>query len=102
MIFLEVVEKKLTKCQHAREIANITMMLNRSSPYALPSCDKHGNFEKVQCAQSLGVCWCSTPEGKPIPGTLTAGNPDCSIKRNFTTSKHLFYDKIVTRQEIFF
>ncbi|XP_046873533.1 thyroglobulin-like [Hypomesus transpacificus] len=37
----------------------------------VPQCDSQGQFLPTQCRQSTGQCWCVTPAGEVVPGTLT-------------------------------
>ncbi|GBN56032.1 hypothetical protein AVEN_79293-1, partial [Araneus ventricosus] len=32
----------------------------------IPQCDEDGFYQKFQCWNSVGRCWCSTKEGKRI------------------------------------
>ncbi|XP_070580639.1 uncharacterized protein [Ptychodera flava] len=44
-----------------------------------PRCMPDGSFSPVQCQDSIGYCYCVTPDGTPIPGTTSlTGTPDCS------------------------
>ena len=37
----------------------------------MPRCTFDGYFSALQCHGSKGECWCSTKNGRQIPGTLT-------------------------------
>ena len=40
-------------------------------------CTADGNFDKVQCYGSLGVCWCVDPITGHRRGTSVRGDPKC-------------------------
>lgn len=44
----------------------------------IPKCDRSsGAWLAEQCLEELGVCWCVTPHGDQVPGSLTRGAPQC-------------------------
>ncbi|XP_042879578.1 uncharacterized protein LOC122258000 [Penaeus japonicus] len=44
----------------------------------IPKCSKDtGAWLPEQCLEELGVCWCVTPQGDQVPGSLTRGAPQC-------------------------
>ncbi|KAJ6644255.1 SPARC-related modular calcium-binding protein 1 [Pseudolycoriella hygida] len=47
----------------------------------VPRCRADGSYAPVQCMSGAG-CWCSDPQGKPIPNTSTRnGRPHCYKRR---------------------
>eukprot|EP00794_Sanderia_malayensis_P017606 gene17606-19359_t len=82
---------ELTKCQTMKERA-----LKRSSnvpTYSdtyVPSCTSKGTFSQIQCHNSTGYCWCSTSDGRPIPGSsVKFKKPNCSEVANASCFKTL-------------
>ncbi|XP_077870515.1 uncharacterized protein LOC144364068, partial [Saccoglossus kowalevskii] len=46
---------------------------------SIPRCTTDGNYEQVQCSESIGICWCvDENNGTKISGSEVRGNPDCS------------------------
>ena len=43
-----------------------------------PRCTSAGHSAPVQCCGSTGYCWCVTPNGKVVPGTIKRGHPQCN------------------------
>ncbi|CAC5365407.1 unnamed protein product [Mytilus coruscus] len=41
-------------------------------------CDSDGQFQKKQCLDSHGICWCVHSNGTKIKDSDVRGNPDCS------------------------
>ncbi|UYV78374.1 hypothetical protein LAZ67_16001118 [Cordylochernes scorpioides] len=41
---------------------------------------KTHEWEPVQCLESVGLCWCVTPQGDQIPGTVVRGVPHCNAR----------------------
>lgn len=46
----------------------------------IPQCTGTGEFERIQCRSSTGVCWCVDMSGREIKGTKTRSpnQPDCN------------------------
>ncbi|XP_062311043.1 thyroglobulin-like isoform X13 [Osmerus eperlanus] len=47
----------------------------------VPQCDSQGQFLPTQCQESTGQCWCVTPAGEVVSGTLTPQGqprPNCA------------------------
>ncbi|XP_062311034.1 thyroglobulin-like isoform X5 [Osmerus eperlanus] len=48
----------------------------------VPQCDSQGQFLPTQCQESTGQCWCVTPAGEVVSGTLTPQGqprPNCAV-----------------------
>uniref|UniRef100_A0A7M5VFX9 Papilin n=1 Tax=Clytia hemisphaerica TaxID=252671 RepID=A0A7M5VFX9_9CNID len=44
-----------------------------------PQCDSKGQFEKIQCWNAIGHCWCVDNDGRELEGTRAEGQqPDCT------------------------
>ncbi|XP_078692919.1 uncharacterized protein LOC144922753 [Branchiostoma floridae x Branchiostoma belcheri] len=58
-----------------------------SPGHFLPMCESDGTYAALQCHDSYGYCFCSTPQGYEIPGTRAFGFdiPDCSFVYATTT-----------------
>merc|ERR1712048_1164228 len=51
-----------------------------------PSCDEDGNYAQVQCLDFIGQCWCSTEDGRFIPGTsVHEKSPYCPTEDEWTS-----------------
>ena len=45
----------------------------------VPKCTGRGTFAPVQCHNLTGFCWCSTTDGRPIPGSsVRYKEPNCT------------------------
>ena len=56
-----------------------------------PQCDGQGRFEKVQCWNAIGRCWCVDSDGRELEGTRAEGKqPDCSAGK-FNSIVNLFF-----------
>ncbi|KAK8727075.1 hypothetical protein OTU49_009926, partial [Cherax quadricarinatus] len=67
----------LSSCEKMRE-KNIRHADKDKKVTFIPKCDKsRGAWLPEQCLEELGVCWCVTPQGDQVPGSLTRGAPQC-------------------------
>ncbi|XP_070578362.1 uncharacterized protein [Ptychodera flava] len=48
-----------------------------SSVLYVPQCDDIGNFQKVQCDDRAGLCWCANRIGTRLPNTLVQNYTKC-------------------------
>ncbi|XP_023226834.1 uncharacterized protein LOC111627489 [Centruroides sculpturatus] len=70
----------LTSCEEYKEksLAN----KNESDITFIPKCNKKtGEWDLVQCIESLGLCWCVNNKGMKIPGTAVRGLPHCHKRK---------------------
>ncbi|KAK8392409.1 hypothetical protein O3P69_014644 [Scylla paramamosain] len=67
----------LSSCERMRE-KNIRHAEKGKKVTFIPKCDRSsGAWLAEQCLEELGVCWCVTPHGDQVPGSLTRGAPQC-------------------------
>ncbi|XP_066984826.1 uncharacterized protein [Macrobrachium rosenbergii] len=67
----------LTTCEKMREV-NLRNVEKVKKITFIPKCEKtSGAWLPEQCLEELGVCWCVTPQGDQVPGSLTRGAPQC-------------------------
>ncbi|XP_030600954.1 SPARC-related modular calcium-binding protein 1-like isoform X2 [Archocentrus centrarchus] len=65
-----------TKCQLARSQGLEARAwsggshVSPASASFVPECSPEGHFMPTQCHNQTGYCWCSTPDGKPVSGTM--------------------------------
>ncbi|XP_065051784.1 SPARC-related modular calcium-binding protein 1-like isoform X1 [Rhopilema esculentum] len=81
----------LTKCQIMRENAlkRISSGIGHIGGY-VPKCTEKGTYAAVQCHNLTGFCWCSTGDGRPIPGSsVKYKQPNCTISANASCFKSL-------------
>ncbi|XP_063425011.1 papilin-like isoform X2 [Mytilus trossulus] len=75
-------EKPLKPCQKQLRMAALQLFAQREneicSAIFLPRCDSDGQFQKKQCLDSHGICWCVHSNGTKIKDSDVRGNPDCS------------------------
>ncbi|XP_062590324.1 LOW QUALITY PROTEIN: zonadhesin-like [Saccostrea cucullata] len=69
-----------TPCQRELEAASLQVLsqVDSCNPVFIPRCDSKGNYERTQCYDHNGMCFCVFQNGTKIPGTEVRGNPDCS------------------------
>jgi len=76
--FVTAVEEDLTECQQ-QQWQNSG---DRLFPMTFsPECDEDGHYSQIQCMPLTNQCWCSTKDGRFIPGTTVfhkfdLNNPD--------------------------
>ena len=76
---------ELTKCQTMKERARKRQSqgFGHSTSF-VPKCTSKGTFDQVQCHNRTGYCWCSTDDGRPIPGSsVKFKQPNCSTSGKF-------------------
>ncbi|XP_061164988.1 uncharacterized protein K04H4.2-like [Saccostrea echinata] len=69
-----------TPCQRELEAASLQVLsqVDSCNPVFIPRCDSKGNYQRTQCYDHNGMCFCVFQNGTKIPGTEVRGNPDCS------------------------
>ncbi|XP_078610455.1 uncharacterized protein LOC144881327 isoform X4 [Branchiostoma floridae x Branchiostoma japonicum] len=66
-----------------------------------PRCKPDGTFYPIQCNIDLRICYCVTPQGDEIHGTVTKGTtPDCTpyITRKFVAEDSCIVDGFIYKQ----
>ncbi|XP_077995049.1 uncharacterized protein LOC144448627 isoform X2 [Glandiceps talaboti] len=74
----------LTACQLAAKRATSPEVFSMSEgamtplERMVPRCTADGRYEKIQCADSIGICWCvNQGTGAEVRGTAVRGIPEC-------------------------
>ncbi|XP_064623891.1 SPARC-related modular calcium-binding protein 1-like isoform X3 [Lineus longissimus] len=72
-------DEEVKDCSHERKVALEMHKTDPNGRIFIPRCSLDGKFERAQCHESTGYCWCvDAGSGKPIPGTSTYKvTPDC-------------------------
>ncbi|KAF5293262.1 hypothetical protein FQR65_LT11002 [Abscondita terminalis] len=72
----------LSQCERLKE-KNQKASERYKKPTFIPNCDADtGNWKSVQCMEHVGVCWCVTPQGQTLKGTIIRGKePDCNFRQ---------------------
>ncbi|XP_013400970.1 uncharacterized protein LOC106166852, partial [Lingula anatina] len=66
-------------CKQAMFQAAMALFFKPDAIIHMPSCRGHDKWYRRQCVDSLGICWCATPQGTPIAGSQKRGT-SCSAK----------------------
>lgn len=75
----EKIVEELSKCERQRKVgrkANENVSKKEDKVF-VPSCDSDGSFNRVQCDESEGLCWCASSDGEEIKDTRVKGKPKC-------------------------
>ena len=64
-------EKRPGTCLYVRKVL-LNKQLKAEGQY-IPQCTVFGSYFPQQCNESADKCWCVTPDGKKIPGTVVTG-----------------------------
>ncbi|BFZ07410.1 hypothetical protein BsWGS_10449 [Bradybaena similaris] len=69
-------------CPEERQSAMTIHSQEPNAKHYIPTCTPDGLWEKAQCHQSTGYCWCVKEDtGIPIPGTATYRvKPNCTFE----------------------
>lgn len=63
-------------CARARKQALGALTVASVGVY-VPQCSPDGGFDRKQCHQSTGYCWCVDETGREMPRSRTRGQPTC-------------------------
>ncbi|RDD42554.1 Equistatin [Trichoplax sp. H2] len=67
----------------AYKAASVESHQNLTVGVFVPKCQRDGSYDKVQCMDTLGLCWCVDNYGNEISGTRIRGVPLCAnVKAN--------------------
>ncbi|BFZ11884.1 hypothetical protein BsWGS_14923 [Bradybaena similaris] len=69
-------------CKDERDAAINIHSQEPAANHYIPTCTSAGKWDRTQCHQSTGYCWCVQEDnGNPIPGTATyKGKPQCTFE----------------------
>lgn len=92
MLLIRVNLIVLSQCERLKE-KNLRASEKYKKPTFNPRCESDGGkWEPVQCLEHVGMCWCVSPNGKLLSGTLTRGTePECNF-REARNRKRIFSD----------
>lgn len=62
-----------TKCLKEQQLANTALSLNGNGNSFVPRCNPAGGYERMQCDDAIGECWCVNKLGNEEPGTRIRG-----------------------------
>lgn len=63
-----------TKCLKEQQLANTALSLNGNGNSFVPRCNPAGGYERMQCDDAIGECWCVNKLGNEEPGTRIRGS----------------------------
>lgn len=73
-----------SKCQKERLEATQSHLIGQF----IPSCNPDGTYQLIQCHASTAYCWCSSPDGKKLPGSeIRFKQPHCDKYRGKSGKK---------------
>ncbi|KAJ8308067.1 hypothetical protein KUTeg_012941 [Tegillarca granosa] len=78
--FSDILNPRSTECMRERENAQAVARKPTVGVF-VPECKKDGSYAEIQCHAATGYCWCTSKDGKPVPGTSKRGTrPICKGK----------------------